>query len=142
MYFTDYPDSVRTLLATDAPALLGMSYMVSYSDTSTTGCTYVNTTPANCGTNSISPQMQLNEYFNLYPNPTENELILEHTLGFNLSKYEIFVFNLLGQKQPISYQTQDLHTLELNIKLLQSGVYLLQIISPKGELHTFKFIKL
>lgn len=142
MYFTDFPDSVRTLLATDAPALLGMSYMVSYSDTSTTGCTYVNTTPANCGTNSISPPIQMNQHFTLFPNPTENELILEHTLGLNLSKYELFVVNLLGQKQAISYDIQDLHTLELNIKLLRSGVYLLQVISPKGELHTFKFVKL
>lgn len=142
MYYTDLPDSLRTLLATDAPALLGMGYMVSYSDTSTTGCTYLNSTPIYCGINAISPHIQINEYFNLYPNPTENELILENRLGFNLSKYELFVFNLLGQKQAISYHTHDLHTLELNVKLLQSGVYLLQVISPNGDLHTFKFVKL
>ena len=79
--------------------------------------------------------LNLSPYFDIYPNPVNNYLIIQNRLGTEIN---IVTFNSLGE---ILIKTKSVDKeLKLNTTDLKSGIYYLKIISG-GKSYTTKFVK-
>ena len=78
----------------------------------------------------------VNKNIKLYPNPTENILLINVKDNLNISKIEIL--NLLGKKIYIS--NTNLHT--VNTSEFKSGLYYVNIYDNEKRVYTHKMIKL
>jgi len=106
------------------------TYAVQITD-STGGCTSI----SNGVTVSVS-ELSGNGRISIYPNPVENELVINHSLIMNGT---ISIYNVLGEKmleEKISIRGRT----TLNLKQLASGVYFL-IISTGERSFATNFIK-
>ncbi|MDJ1500350.1 DUF7619 domain-containing protein [Xanthocytophaga agilis] len=95
----------------------------------------------------INPAIQLNESIidrvmasepevlrgkiSLYPNPTQNQLWIQAT-DATVRIEQVTVYNMLGEKQVISYTQSTTQTLEVKLGEKSRGMYLLSIQTNKG----------
>lgn len=109
------------------------NYSVVVTDTS--GCS-IESTPL------LFNSFNLNEnpkgHVKLYPNPVGHHLTIEVDPELNNPKFE--VFNIAGTKVTLPVIKVSLNKYQLNVKDLNSGVYILKVISESG-LITKKFSK-
>jgi hypothetical protein len=84
-----------------------------------------------------NPNFDSNNHISAYPNPTNGTIYLNSETS--LIK-EASVFDLLG-KQVYKSNFSALNNVSLDLKSLQSGVYLLKVTSDSGETETMKIMK-
>ena len=75
--------------------------------------------------------------FTIYPNPVQNNLTIQSET--NTIK-EIFIYNMIGQKIQ-SIKSNNMQNINVDVSLLQSGTYIIEIITNGGTMKN-KFIKL
>ncbi len=101
----------------------------------------ININPNNSGT-GVS-ETGLFERMVLYPNPTQNEAILEISAKDN-SVATMSVLNVLGQEQSVRQLSVHMGTnridLSQDISKLSNGIYLIQL-RAEGGLNTIRFVK-
>jgi hypothetical protein len=101
----------------------------------------ININPNNSGT-GVS-ETGLFERMVLYPNPTQNEAILEISAKDN-SVATMSVLNVLGQEQSVRQLSVRMGTnridLSQDISKLSNGIYLIQL-RAEGGLNTIRFVK-
>jgi len=75
----------------------------------------------------IEPNLLDEKFFNIYPNPATDKLIIE----FQLKDGVVMLYNMLGQE----IQSNQLVSGEnnMNLELLASGVYVVRILTEQGE---------
>lgn len=78
-------------------------------------------------------QIDSNNNFSLYPNPTKGELTIKLSKDSSFIKGEIY--NFLGQK------VLEVTTEKFNTSKLQKGIYILKIYTKEGKISSKKFIK-
>ncbi len=88
----------------------------------------------NCPSLSVEEAIQNSNPIKIYPNPTRNLLYLQST---NLLIDKITITDLTGKK--VLEKMGNIN--QVNIELLQSGIYLL-IVESEGKKYTNKFIKI
>ena len=74
---------------------------------------------------------------NVYPNPVSDYLDVQHNLG---KVNSIDILSIDGKKETISLRKQEGTSIEINTQNLQSGMYILRIVSDEGIV-TRKFVK-
>jgi hypothetical protein len=79
----------------------------------------------------LSNEGDENLSFNVYPNPTDNKLIIESKFGFE----RVEIINVLGQLKYLG------NTKEINVELLPSGTYFLRVSFPNGKSLAKRIIK-
>jgi hypothetical protein len=94
-------------------------------------------------TASVSPIRSVdrnnkNGYLIFYPNPVFDELNIVSSYGFGNVTYELYDIAGKQIKTETKYQTFDKLTLDLS--RLESGIYILSLKSPKGDLSSYKII--
>lgn len=91
-----------------------------------------------CETISSVRDLGLSENLNLYPNPTTGWVIIEHAEGKPLQ--ELILLDLLGQ--PILQRSGENRTrIQMDMKGLPPGVYLVQVKTMEGRLLTKRLVK-
>ena len=76
--------------------------------------------------------IDINSAFNIYPNPVDDNLIIETDVKIE----EIGIYDVFGRQQlAVSGQQSDISVIDLN-----AGVYLIKIMTENGEV-TKRFIK-
>jgi uncharacterized protein (TIGR02145 family) len=84
---------------------------------------------------SISEEGHIDKYLKVFPNPSNNIIIINTNIAMQNS--QIFIYNSLGASVVnIPFET------ELNISQLASGLYIMAIKTPDNKKYTAKFIKL
>lgn len=74
--------------------------------------------------------------FEVYPNPTDNELIISHEDIGTINRLQIS--DLQGQ---IMYKSNNPVSNTIDVSVLNSGIYIIHIIEKNGHCHQIKFIK-
>jgi hypothetical protein len=88
---------------------------------------------------SISEVLSTKSFFRIYPNPTPGQFTLELTGLFATNELIVEIYSIMGDK--ILFKTLDGQLkYDLSLEGLQSGVYLMHVISGK-EVGTVKIIK-
>ena len=72
-------------------------------------------------------------FLTIYPNPAQNEIFV---LGVNLKS--IIVYDVMGNQVITEFDTE---SNKIDIKNLPNGLYIIEILSEKGDFLTSKFIK-
>ena len=86
------------------------------------------------GVESLSVEENAIEGFQMFPNPTSNELTISSSRNID----GIAVFNMLGQK--VLEQNLSATSGTVNVSSLETGAYLLQVTAD-GQTGTYKFVK-
>jgi len=91
----------------------------------------------NCNPLSLSETQSIND-FKIYPNPTSDNVIISNTKT-EISKFQIKLFNVVGQTLPIDLDNVSDNQLEIRLSKLNSGIYYLTIdldgiIQYKGKM--------
>ena len=74
----------------------------------------------------------------MFPNPVSNEL---HLINIDL-KSKIKIIDVSGRKYDVkAIQNLEQHSIKIDLSHLKSGVYIVQILSEKGTVKSFKIIK-
>jgi len=77
-----------------------------------------------------------NDYFTIYPNPTDGVINLEPKAE-NFEELSISIFDLMGKKVYETKRTNNLNTISINTGgKLNSGIYMLEIATLKAELYS------
>ena len=95
----------------------------------------------------IESSLNINEWNNekkthnditVFPNPVSNEL---HLINIDL-KSKIKIIDVSGRKYDVkTIQNLEQHSIKIDLLHLKSGVYIVQILSEKGTIKSFKIIK-
>ena len=95
----------------------------------------------------IEPSLSIDEWGNeikthnditVFPNPVSNEL---HLINIDL-KSKIKIIDVSGRKYDVkAIQNLEQHSIKIDLLHLKSGVYIVQILSEKGTIKSFKIIK-
>jgi hypothetical protein len=85
----------------------------------------------------IKPLQQIN----VYPNPTNSNLMVVNTLTTEKSNLEIIISDAIGRKV-LEKNLNSAASCELNLKDLQGGVYLLMVYQADQLIQTTKIVKL
>ena len=95
----------------------------------------------------IEPSLSIDEWGNemkshhdvtLFPNPVLNEL---HLINLDLQS-KIKIVDITGRKFDVkAIQNLEQHSIKIDLLHLKSGVYIVQILSEKGTIKSFKIIK-
>ncbi|UII24445.1 T9SS type A sorting domain-containing protein [Fulvivirga maritima] len=76
----------------------------------------------------------------VYPNPSENYLMLEIPEGFNSSQIKVTKMKN-GEEVMVDYESADPKHLKLETIGLEKGIYILEITTEEGEVVKAKFVK-
>jgi hypothetical protein len=94
---------------------------------------FVDSLVALCTSTSI-PTVFAIGYASIYPNPAQNELMIENAEGS-----EIKIFNLPGQEE---LSVKNISNKEVvNIQKLTPGIYIIQVIEANGEQRNYRVVK-
>ena len=95
----------------------------------------------------IEPSLSIDKWGNeikthnditVFPNPVSNEL---HLINIDL-KSKIKIIDVSGRKYDVkAIQNLEQHSIKIDLLHLKSGVYIVQILSEKGTIKSFKIIK-
>jgi hypothetical protein len=130
----DYTTEVNTLVNNgQIVAASGKSIAVSYDGA---GQTTVTASP----TASIQ-DLDANDYFNIYPNPTEGVIHLKPKNTF-IGEPVIALYDMTGKKVYETKATYNLNTISIHPgENLNSGIYILEIDSSSGKLYSKIVVK-
>ena len=95
----------------------------------------------------IEPSLSIDDWDNeikshhditLFPNPVSNEL---HLINLDLQS-KIKIINVSGRKYDVeAIPNLEQHSIKIDLSHLKSGTYIVQILSEKGTIRSFKIIK-
>ena len=96
------------------------------------------------GLDDSSPTLSLEAFeaqkLKLYPNPVKSTLHLSTTQSFE-GQVEINIYSMLGQKLMALQRQASGSSLEIEVSSLNTGVYILEVISGTQNKQSIKFIK-
>ena len=96
------------------------------------------------GLDDSSPTLSLEAFeaqkLKLYPNPVKSTLHLSTTQSFE-GQVEINIYSMLGQKLMALQRQATGSSLEIEVSSLNTGVYILEVISDTQNKQSIKFIK-
>lgn len=81
-----------------------------------------------------------NYNFTLFPNPCQSELRVTFPDLVD-SNVKIKIYNLVGQEQRNIHISKEDRALSVDLRKLNNGTYLIQFVSPNGQLNTQRFTK-
>ena len=100
-----------------------------------------------CIRDSIEPSLSIDEWGNdikshhditLFPNPVSNEL---HLINLDLQS-KIKIVDISGRKYDVkTIPNLEQQSLKITLSHLQSGTYIVQVLSEKGMTKSFEIIK-
>ena len=95
----------------------------------------------------IEPSLSIDEWDNeikthngiaVFPNPVSNEL---HLINIDLQS-KIKIIDVSGRKYDVkAIQNLEQHSIKIDLLHLKSGAYIVQVLSEKGTINSFKIIK-
>lgn len=75
---------------------------------------------------------------NIYPNPTSDQLFIQHDLNLNKNTLSVLIMDVTGRV--VLQKLLDASPVQLDVSTISPGIYFVQILSKEGRMSVFKKI--
>lgn len=75
---------------------------------------------------------------NIYPNPTSDQLFIQHDLNLNKNTLSVLIMDVTGRV--VLQKSLDASPVQLDVSTISPGIYFVQILSKEGRMSVFKKI--